>query len=141
LAGLWRSGLTFAGRAILAAWWGESRRGDWRVALSAARRNVGEGLGLAVSKAIYRVDAAVRRAAALQSHPLEAGPRIVLNPADAAAASLAEGAMAKVDNGLGTATLQVVIDARVATGAAWVESGYGATAALGAGRVRVTGVN
>ncbi len=100
----------------------------------------GEGLELAVSQAIYRVDGVTRRAAALQSHPLNAGPRLVLHPDDAAAASLAEGAMAKVDNGLGTATLQVAIDGRVARGAAWVESGYGPTAALGAGRVRVTGV-
>jgi NADH-quinone oxidoreductase subunit G len=112
-----------------------------KVNASAAQKSAGEGLELAISQAIYRVDATVRRAAALQSHPLEAGPRIVLNPADAAAASLAAGAMAKVDNGLGTATLQVVVDARVAAGAAWVESGYGATAALGAGRVRVAGVN
>jgi NADH-quinone oxidoreductase subunit G len=114
---------------------------DVKVAASPAQKVGGEGLELAVSQAIYRVDATVRRAAALQSHPLEAGPRIVLNPADAAAASLAEGAMARVDNGVGTATLQVVVDVRVAAGAAWVESGYGATAALGAGRVRVTGVN
>ena len=48
--------------------------------------------------------------------------------------------MAKLDNGVGTATLQVVVDDRVAQGAAWVEAGYGPTAALGAGRVRVTGV-
>ena len=48
--------------------------------------------------------------------------------------------MAKVDNGVGAATLQVVVDDRVAKGAVWVESGYGATAALGGGRVRVTGV-
>ncbi len=109
------------------------------VAASSAPAVIGDGLELAVSQAIYRVDSVTRRAAALQSHPLNAGPRIALHPADAAAASLADGAMAKVDNGLGTATLQVVIDDRVAKGAAWIESGYGATAALGSGRVRVTG--
>jgi NADH-quinone oxidoreductase subunit G len=111
------------------------------VAASAAPATAGEGLELAVSPAIYRVDATVRRAAALQAHPLNAGPRVILHPADAAAAGLAEGAMAKLDNGVGTATLPVVIDDRVAQGAAWVESGHGATAALGAGRVRATGVN
>ena len=111
------------------------------VAASPAPAAVGEGLELAVSQAIYRVDGVTRRAAALQSHPLNAGPRIALHPADAAAASLADGAMAKVDNGLGTATLQVVVDDRVARGAAWVESGYGSTAALGGGCVRVTGVD
>ncbi|MFZ5638965.1 MAG: NADH-quinone oxidoreductase subunit NuoG [Pseudomonadota bacterium] len=111
------------------------------VAASPAQAAAGEGLELAVSQAIYRVDGVVRRAAALQSHPLNAGPRIALHPVDAAAASLSDGAMAKVDNGVGTATLQVVVDVRVARGAAWVESGHGATAALGGGRVRVTGVN
>jgi NADH-quinone oxidoreductase subunit G len=111
------------------------------VAASAAPATAGEGLELAVSPAIYRVDATVRRAAALQAHPLNAGPRVILHSADAAAAGLAEGAMAKLDNGVGTATLPVVVDDRVAQGVAWVESGYGATAALGAGRVRATGVN
>ena len=111
-----------------------------QVAASAAQPQAGEGLELAVSQAIYRVDATVRRAAALQSHPLNAGPRVVLHSADAAAAGVQEGAMAKLDNGVGAATLQVVVDDRVARGAAWVEAGYGPTAALGAGRVRVTGV-
>lgn len=111
------------------------------VAASAAPAAAGEGLELAVSPAIYRVDATVRRAAALQAHPLNVGPRVVLHPADAAAAGLAEGAMAKLDNGVGTATLPVVVDDRVAQGAAWIESGHGATAALGAGRVRATGVH
>ena len=111
-----------------------------QVAASAAQPQTGEGLELVVSQAIYRVDATVRRAAALQSHPLNAGPRVVLHSADTAAAGVQEGAMAKLDNGVGTATLQVVVDDRVARGAAWVEAGYGPTAALGAGRVRVTGV-
>ncbi len=111
-----------------------------QVAASPAQAQAGEGLELAVSQAIYRVDATVRRAAALQSHPLNAGPRVVLHSADAAAAGVQDGAMAKLDNGVGTATLQVVVDDRVARGAAWVEAGYGPTAALGAGRVRVTGV-
>ena len=92
----------------------------------------GNGLEVAVSQAIYRVDAVVRRAQALQEHPLTVGARVVLNTADATAAGLAEGAMAKLGNGLGTATLQVVVDDRVAPGSAWIESGYGATAPLAA---------
>ncbi|TDK28430.1 NADH dehydrogenase (quinone) subunit G [Luteimonas aestuarii] len=95
------------------------------------------GLELAVSQAIYRVDGLTRRAAALQAHPLTVGPRVTLHPQDASAAGLSEGAMAKVSNGSGTATLQVGISDSVAPGAAWVESGYGATAALGGGRVEV----
>ena len=113
---------------------------DVAISASKAPTATGDGFELAVSQAIYRVDGVTRRAAALQAHPLNAGPRIVLHPQDAAAASLADGAMAKVDNGVGTATLQVVVDDRVAKGAAWVESGYGPTAALGAGRVRVMAV-
>ena len=92
----------------------------------------GNGLEVAASQAIYRVDAVVRRAKALQEHPLTVGARVVLNAVDATAAGLAEGAMAKLGNGLGTATLQVVVDDRVAPGCAWIESGYGATAPLAA---------
>jgi NADH-quinone oxidoreductase subunit G len=107
------------------------------IATSAALAVNGQGLELAVSAAIYRTDGTVRRAEALQAHPLNVGARIVLNPADAQAAGVADGQMAKVGNGIGTAALPVVVDARVAAGAAWIESGYGATAPLGAGRVTV----
>nr|WP_298134537.1 NADH-quinone oxidoreductase subunit NuoG [uncultured Pseudoxanthomonas sp.] len=107
------------------------------VATSDAPASTAEGLELAVTAAIYRTDGTVRRAEALQAHPLNVGDRIVLNPADAQAAGVAEGQMAKIGNGLGTAALPVVVDARVAAGAAWIESGYGATAPLGAGRVTV----
>ncbi|GGK04343.1 NADH-quinone oxidoreductase subunit NuoG [Luteimonas terricola] len=107
------------------------------VARGAAPSAAGEGMELAVSQAIYRVDGVTRRAAALQSHPLTVGPRITLNPEDASAAGLRDGAMARVANGAGTATLQVATSTGVARGAALIESGYGATAALGAGTVRV----
>lgn len=111
------------------------RAGDAPVAAAAA--GTGDGLELAVSQAIYRVDGLVRRAQALQAHPLNVGPRVTLHPDDARAAGLATGAMAKVSTGAGTATLQVHLSEAVAAGCAWVESGHGATAALGAGRVRV----
>jgi NADH-quinone oxidoreductase subunit G len=96
-----------------------------------------EGLELAVSQAIYRIDSVTRRAQALQSHPLTLGPRITLHPDDARVIGVAPDAMAKVSNTVGTATLQVATSDRVARGAAWIESGYGATAALGASRVKV----
>ena len=97
----------------------------------------GGGLELAVSQAIYRVDGVIRRAAALQAHPLTLGPRITLHPDDAGAAGVVEGAMVKVANGHGAATLQLATSDRVARGAAWIESGYGATAGLASGRVTV----
>jgi NADH-quinone oxidoreductase subunit G len=95
-------------------------------------------LEVAMSQAIYRGDAVLRRAAALQAHPLTYGARIVLHPADAEAVGLAAEAVAKVDNGAGTATLPVALSDRVARGCAWIESGYGATAPLAtAGKVEV----
>ncbi|PBS12172.1 NADH dehydrogenase (quinone) subunit G [Lysobacteraceae bacterium NML93-0792] len=117
------------------------RAGLQQQTVDVARSNApvvdGDGLELAVSQAIYRVDGLTRRAAALQSHPLTLGPRVVLHPDDARTHGVADGAMAKVSNAVGTATLQVAVDDRVAPGAAWVESGYGATAALAAGKVKV----
>ncbi|MEI2455610.1 NADH-quinone oxidoreductase subunit NuoG [Lysobacter firmicutimachus] len=101
-----------------------------------APKAAGEGLELAVSTAIYRSDATVRRAPALQSHPLNLAPRAVLNPNDAAALGLADGAVAKFGAGAGTATLPVALSAKVAAGTVWIESGHGATAPLGAGRVQ-----
>ncbi|MGH8037583.1 MAG: NADH-quinone oxidoreductase subunit NuoG [Stenotrophomonas sp.] len=107
------------------------------VSTSAATQVAGEGLEVASTAAIYRTDAVVRRAQALQSHPLNAAPRIVLNADDAARLQLVEGQMAKVGTDAGKATLPVVVDARVAAGAVWIESGHGATAPLGAARVTV----
>ncbi|WP_129136156.1 NADH-quinone oxidoreductase subunit NuoG [Luteimonas sp. YGD11-2] len=95
------------------------------------------GLELAVAPAIYRSDAMVRRSPALQAHPLTLGPRIVVHPADAGTLGVVDGAMAKVSNHAGTATLQVMVSDQVAVGAVFVESGYGATAALAAGNVQV----
>ena len=40
--------------------------------------------------------------------------------------------MAKLSTANGTATLQVVVDDRVAPGCAWIETGHGATAPLAA---------
>ena len=111
---------------------------DVAVVRGASPVSAGEGgLELAVSQAVYRVDGVTRRAAALQAHPLNVGPRITLHPDDASAAGLADGAMARVVNDAGNATLPVVVSDRVARGAAWVESGYGPTAALAAGNVKV----
>jgi NADH-quinone oxidoreductase subunit G len=97
----------------------------------------GASLELVVSQAIYRTDAVVRRAAALQAHTLTLGARIVLHPTDALAAGLTVDAIAKVSNAVGTASLPVAISDKVAPGCIWIESGYGATAALTSGHVEV----
>ncbi|MEO6137165.1 MAG: NADH-quinone oxidoreductase subunit NuoG, partial [Luteimonas sp.] len=94
-------------------------------------------LELVVSQAIYRTDAVVRRASALQAHPLTLGARIVLHPTDALAAKLFADDIAKVSNAVGTASLPVAISDKVAPGCIWIESGYGATAALTSGHVEV----
>jgi NADH-quinone oxidoreductase subunit G len=90
----------------------------------------GSGLERIASTPIYRGDAVLRRADALNAHPLTMGARVVLHPDDAFARGLAAGAIAKVSDGTGTAALPVALSARVAQGAAWIEGGYEATAPL-----------
>jgi len=96
-----------------------------------------EGLEVAATAAIYRTDAVVRRASALQAHPLNLAPSVTMSPEQAAQLQVAEGQMVKVGTAAGKATLPVVLDKRVAAGTVWIESGHGATAPLGAGRVTV----
>jgi len=92
------------------------------------------------STPIYRGDAVLRRAPALNAHPLTTGPRAVLNPRDAARLGLREGAMLKLGDGAGTGALPLVLSPRVAEGAAWVETGYAASAPLSRdGALTVTG--
>ena len=98
-----------------------------------------EGLEVATTMAIYRTDAVVRRAQALQSHPLNTPPRIVLNPEQAAKLGVKDGQVVKIGVSAGHATLPAVLDKRVAMGTVWIESGHGATAPIGAGRVTVVG--
>ncbi len=102
-----------------------------------APKTVGEGLELAVSTAIYRSDAVIRRCAALQAHPLNLAPRAVIHPDTAAPLGLVDGDVAGFDNGAGTSTLPVLVSDTVAAGTVWIQSGHGATAPLGAGRVRL----
>ena len=102
------------------------------VAAGSAPQTSGAGLEVIASQAIYRVDATVRRATALQAHPLSVGPRVVLHPTDAVSAGLEEGAMASLSVASGKGALQVEVDDRLAPGCAWIETGYGATAPVAA---------
>lgn len=95
----------------------------------------GEGLEVAASIAIYRSDAVVRRAPALQSHPLNVEPKAVINPKDASALGFTDGVVGKFNTAAGTATLPVSVSDKVAPGTVWVESGHGATAPM-SGRVQ-----
>ena len=93
------------------------------------------GLEIAMSPAIYRTDAVVRRAAALQSHPLNQAPTAHLNPQDAQALGLEHGAVGRFAGAAGTAKLPVDVSEKVAAGTVYIEGGHGATAPLGAGRI------
>ncbi|UPG84459.1 NADH-quinone oxidoreductase subunit NuoG [Luteibacter aegosomatis] len=75
---------------------------------------------------IYRVDAVLRRAGALNSHPLNRPAAIRINADDAGKLGLAEGGNARV----GDAVLPVAIDASVPAGAAWIEAALPETAML-----------
>ena len=94
------------------------------------RHRSSEGLQRIATTPIYGVDAVVRRARPLQAHPLARQAAVHLHPEDALSCGLGQGAMAKVSGALGNSTLPVVIDARVARGAVWIESHHSATAAL-----------
>jgi len=95
-----------------------------------------DGLEIAQSIAIYRSDAVVRRAPALQSHPLNKAPGATVHPDDAAALGLLDGAVGRFNSSAGTATLPVTTSTKVARGTVWIEGGNGATTPLGAGRVQ-----
>ena len=108
----------------------------------APRMQAGQGLQCVATRAIYAVDAVLRRAEPLQKHPLSRGARITLHPDDAKALGLEQGTIAKVDDGRGKAALPVDVSDRVAVGTAWIEKGYSATAPVaGTGlNLTVTGV-
>ena len=73
----------------------------------------------------------------MPAHPLNVGPRATVHPQDASALGLVDGATGKFGAPAGTAALPVLVDDRVAPGTVWIESGYGATSPLGAGRLSV----
>jgi len=105
---------------------------DVQVSKGQAAAVMGPGLEIVTTQAIYRVDGVTRRAQALQAHPLNVGPRAVMNPADAANAGISDSAMANFATDIGSASLQVTLDTGVAQGSVWIESGHGATAPLAA---------
>jgi NADH-quinone oxidoreductase subunit G len=80
---------------------------------------------------IYRGDSVLRRAAALQAHPLTGHAAIGLHPEDALALGLAHGAQAKVGgDGSDESVLPVVVSRAVPRGSAWIESAWAETNAL-----------
>ena len=90
----------------------------------------GSGLQRIATVPIYRSDAVLRRAPALQAHPLTGHCAIGLNPEDALALGLSEGAKAKVSGGNGDVDLPVVITRAVPKGGAWIEKTWPETRVL-----------
>jgi NADH-quinone oxidoreductase subunit G len=93
----------------------------------APRDTTGEdGLVRIATVGIYRTDAVVRRAKALQRHPLSRAPALRIHADDARTLGVLEGARANV-NGV---ALPVVVDAAVPKGCAWIEAGHAVTGSL-----------
>ncbi|MEO5831554.1 MAG: molybdopterin-dependent oxidoreductase, partial [Rhodanobacter sp.] len=90
-----------------------------------ARSSV-SGLSRLATWPIYRVDAVLRRATALNAHPLNRAPAVRLNAEEAARQGLAAGNPVRVDE----SPLSVVIDAAVPDGAVWIEAAHDLTATL-----------
>ncbi|OZB58849.1 MAG: NADH-quinone oxidoreductase subunit G [Lysobacterales bacterium 14-68-21] len=91
-----------------------------------APRPAVSGLSRLATWPIYRTDAVLRRAEALNAHPLNRDPAARLNAGEAGRQGLSAGASVKV----GQSVLPVVIDAAVPDGAVWIEAAHDLTATL-----------
>jgi NADH-quinone oxidoreductase subunit G len=99
--------------------------------LAALPPDSGTALVRIATTPIYRVDAVVRRAQALQGTPLGRSPALRLNLESARALGLSAGESASVADSEHEVRLPVEIDDTVANGAAWIEAGHADTGALG----------
>ncbi|OOG46988.1 NADH-quinone oxidoreductase subunit NuoG [Rhodanobacter sp. C01] len=91
-----------------------------------AARAAAAGLTRLATWPIYRGDAVLRRATALNAHPLNRAPAIRLNAAEAQRLGLVHGAQARI----GDVLLPLVVDVAVPDGAAWIEAAQDLTATL-----------
>jgi len=91
-----------------------------------APRPAAAGLTRLATWPIYRVDAVLRRAGALNAHPLNRAPAVRVNADEAQRLGLAGAAAVRVAD----AVLPLVVDPAVPDGAAWVEAAQDSTATL-----------
>ncbi len=91
-----------------------------------ATRAAAAGLARLATWPIYRGDAVLRRATALNAHPLNRAPAVRLNVAEAQRLGLTDGAQVRI----GDVLLPLVIDVAVPDGAAWIEAAQDLTATL-----------
>ena len=75
---------------------------------------------------IYRMDAVLRRATALNAHPLNRAPAVRLNAAEATRQGVAHGGLVLI----GETLLPVLVDAAVPDGSVWIEAAQDLTATL-----------
>jgi NADH-quinone oxidoreductase subunit G len=91
-----------------------------------AARMAASGLTRLATWPIYRGDAVLRRATALNAHPLNRAPAVRLNAAEAQRQGLTEGAQVRI----GDVLLPLVLDVAVPEGTAWIEAAQDLTATL-----------
>ena len=91
-----------------------------------AARKPAAGLVRLATWPIYRGDAVLRRATALNAHPLNRAPAVRLNADEAARLGLADGAQLRIAD----TTLPLVVDHAVPDGAVWIEAAQDITATL-----------
>jgi NADH-quinone oxidoreductase subunit G len=91
-----------------------------------AARAAVSGLTRLATWPIYRTDAVLRRATALNAHPLNRAPAVRLNADEAQRLGLSAGGQVRMADVL----LPLVIDAAVPDGTAWIEAAQDLTATL-----------
>ena len=84
------------------------------------------GLTRIATVPIYRGDAVLRRATALQAHPLNRAPAARVNADEAQRLGLVEGHSVRIAD----VSLPLVVDRAVPDGAVWIEAGQNVTATL-----------
>ncbi len=105
-----------------------ARRGEYAVKQAPP---AADGLMRVGNVPIYAVDQTVRAAPALQRTPLAETLALHLHPDDAARLGLAAGDVARVSQGVANAVVPVVIDERMANGAARLPAAVVGSGALG----------
>jgi NADH-quinone oxidoreductase subunit G len=92
----------------------------------ASRDGASTGLTRVATWPIYRSDAVLRRATALNAHPLNRAPAVRLNANEATRLGVADGDQVRI----GDASLPLRVDGAVPDGAAWIEAAQDLTATL-----------
>ncbi len=104
---------------------GITERGQQARAELASRPAAG-GLVRLATWPIYRTDAVVRRATALNAHPLNRAPAVRVNAAEAQRLGLGDGVAVRIAD----AVLPLTIDVSVPDGTAWIEAAHDDTVTL-----------